>query len=258
METKNIEGVSAFQCNMVRGGMEVAVANAPGYEGYDRAAFDVIMKEQNFQRSGAVKDTDIRRLGEMAGVQYVLVTEASSDGSGFFILAKLLDVETGQYGNAVNTFCEASGQKIYEASNELGAQLFGGNNSSRGNMNSKNPSLRQGINETDDEVVNSEPFNIVEEMPEFLGGLDQLMKYLSENIKYPEEAIEKGIQGRVLVNFVVEPDGSVSNVKVSRSLGGGCDEEAIRVVKSMPKWKPGKQRGKVVRVSYILPIFFKL
>ena len=126
METKNIEGVSAFQSNMVRGGMEVAVANAPGYEGYDRAAFDVIMKEQNFQRSGAVKDTDIRRLGEMAGVQYVLVTEASSDGSGFFILAKLLDVETGQYGNAVNTFCEASGQKIYEASNELGAQLFGG------------------------------------------------------------------------------------------------------------------------------------
>lgn len=125
METKNIEGVSAFQSNMVRGGMEVAVANAPGYEGYDRAAFDIIMKEQNFQRSGAVKDSDIRRLGEMAGVQYVLVTEASSDGNGFFILAKLLDVETGQYGNAVNTFCDASGQEIYKASNELGTRLFG-------------------------------------------------------------------------------------------------------------------------------------
>ena len=132
METKNIEGVSAFQSNMVRGGMEVAVANAPGYEGYDRAAFDMILKEQNFQRSGAVKDSDIRRLGEMAGVQYVLVTEASSDGSGFFILAKLLDVETGQYGNAVNTFCDASGQEIYKASNELGAQLFGGSVSSSG------------------------------------------------------------------------------------------------------------------------------
>ncbi len=140
METKNIEGVSAFQSNMVRGGMEVAVANAPGYEGYDRAAFDVIMKEQNFQRSGAVKDADIRRLGEMAGVQYVLVTEASSDGDGFFILAKLLDVETGQYGNAVNTFCDASGQAIYKASNELGAQLFGGSVS--GNSGGGRPALR--------------------------------------------------------------------------------------------------------------------
>lgn len=140
METKNIEGVSAFQSNMVRGGMEVAVANAPGYEGYDRAAFDIIMKEQNFQRSGAVKDADIRRLGEMAGVQYVLVTEASSDGDGFFILAKLLDVETGQYGNAVNTFCEASGQEIYKASNELGAQLFGGSVS--GNGGGGRPALR--------------------------------------------------------------------------------------------------------------------
>lgn len=124
METKNIEGVSAFQSNMVRGGMEVAVANADGYEGYDRAAFDVIMKEHNFQRSGAVDDKQIREMGIMAGVQYVLVTEASTDGHGFFILAKLLDVETGQYGNAVNTFCNALGQDIYKASNELGKQLF--------------------------------------------------------------------------------------------------------------------------------------
>lgn len=126
METKNIEGISAFQSNMVRGGMEVAVANAQGYEGYDRAAFDQIMKEQQFQRSGAVDDKQIRELGQMAGVQYVLVTEASSDGQGFFILAKLLDVETGQYGNAENTFCNVSGQDIFNASNELGAKLFGG------------------------------------------------------------------------------------------------------------------------------------
>lgn len=149
METKNIEGVSAFQSNMVRGGMEVAVANANGYEGYDRAAFDMILKEQNFQRSGAVKDSDIRRLGEMAGVQYVLVTEASSDGQGFFILAKLLDVETGQFGNAVNTYCNASGQDIYKASNELGVQLFGDSlsNMSEGNTG-KTPSNSRDFTET--------------------------------------------------------------------------------------------------------------
>ncbi len=126
METINMKGVSAFQSNMVRGGIAVAVANASGYESYDREAFDVLVKEQGFQRSSMLTDSDIRRLGKMAGVQYVLVTAASFDGSGVFIIAKLLDVETGQYGNAVNTFCDASGQEIYKASNELGTRLFGG------------------------------------------------------------------------------------------------------------------------------------
>lgn len=110
----------------------------------------------------------------------------------------------------------------------------------------------------EDEVVEQEIFTIVEEMPEFPGGMNKLAEYLAKNIKYPQMARESGIQGRVFVNFVVEPDGSVSNVTVMRSLGGGCDEEAMRVVKSMPKWKPGKQRGKAVRVSYILPVNFKL
>ena len=110
----------------------------------------------------------------------------------------------------------------------------------------------------DEDVVEAEVFTIVEEMPEYPGGLNKLTDYLSKNIKYPQMARESGIQGRVFVNFVVEPDGSVSNVNVMRSLGGGCDEEAVRVVKNMPKWKPGKQRGKPVRVSYILPIVFKL
>jgi len=110
----------------------------------------------------------------------------------------------------------------------------------------------------EEEIVEAEIFTIVEEMPEFPGGMQKLADYLAKNIKYPQMARESGIQGRVFVNFVVEPDGSVSNVNVMRSLGGGCDEEAMRVVKSMPKWKPGKQRGKAVRVSYILPVNFKL
>jgi len=110
----------------------------------------------------------------------------------------------------------------------------------------------------EEDIQEAEIFTIVEEMPEFPGGMNKLAEYLAKNIKYPQMARESGIQGRVFVNFVVEPDGSVSNVTVMRSLGGGCDEEAMRVVKSMPKWKPGKQRGKAVRVSYILPVNFKL
>ena len=110
----------------------------------------------------------------------------------------------------------------------------------------------------EEDIQEAEIFTIVEEMPDFPGGTQKLADYLAKNIKYPPMARESGIQGRVFISFVVEPDGSVSNVNVMRSLGGGCDEEAVRVVKSMPKWKPGKQRGKPVRVSYILPVNFKL
>ena len=110
----------------------------------------------------------------------------------------------------------------------------------------------------EEEVVEQEIFQIVEEMPAFPGGEKALLEYVFKNIKYPQIARETGIQGRVFVGFVVEPDGSVSNVKILRGIGGGCDEEAMRVIKSLPKWKPGKQRGKAVRVSYQIPVVFKL
>jgi len=110
----------------------------------------------------------------------------------------------------------------------------------------------------EEEVVETEIFTVVESMPEFPGGAEQMMIFIAKNIKYPPMARESGIQGRVFVNFVVEPNGSVSNVKVLRGIGGGCDEEAIRVVETMPKWTPGRQRGKAVRVSFNLPVRFTL
>ena len=105
---------------------------------------------------------------------------------------------------------------------------------------------------------NDSIYDVVDEMPQFQGGDQAMFTYLSENIKYPEEAKDKGIAGRVFISFVVEKDGSVSHVEVKRGIGGGCDDEAVRVVKAMPKWKPGKKDGKPVRVSYMLPIVFKL
>ena len=101
-------------------------------------------------------------------------------------------------------------------------------------------------------------YQIVEEMPKFPGGEGALMEYVSKNVVYPKEAQEKGISGRVFVSFVIEKDGSVNEVNVMRGIGGGCDEEAVRVINGMPKWKPGKQEGKPVRVSYMMPITFKL
>lgn len=112
---------------------------------------------------------------------------------------------------------------------------------------------------TDVKMVNNDSiYQMVEVMPEFPGGTAKMMDYLSKNIKYPEEAKEKGISGRVFLSFVIEKDGAVSNVKVAKGIGKECDDEALRVVKAMPKWKPGLMKGKPVRVSYMLPIFFKL
>ena len=107
-------------------------------------------------------------------------------------------------------------------------------------------------------VDNDSIYQIVEVMPEFPGGTEKMMDYLSKNIKYPEAAKEKGISGRVFLSFVIEKDGAVSNVKVAKGIGKECDDEALRVVKAMPKWKPGLMKGKPVRVNYMLPIFFKL
>lgn len=109
-----------------------------------------------------------------------------------------------------------------------------------------------------DESDEPEVYMIVDEMPEFPGGDTSLVQFIADNTKYPAEAKEKGIKGPVFVNFIVEPDGSVSDIRVVRGIGGGCDEEAVRVVESMPKWKPGMQNGEVVRVSYNVPVNFRL
>lgn len=103
-----------------------------------------------------------------------------------------------------------------------------------------------------------EIFTVVEESPAFPGGEEARIKFLQQNISYPQVAKEAGIQGTVFVTFVVEVDGSVSDVRVLRGIGGGCDEEAIRVVKAMPKWAPGKQRARPVRVQFNMPIKFIL
>lgn len=106
--------------------------------------------------------------------------------------------------------------------------------------------------------VATKVFDVVEEMPSFPGGNGALMSYLSSNVKYPVVAQENGVQGRVIVSFVVERDGSISDVKVARSVDPSLDREAQRVVKSMPRWTPGKQNGQTVRVKYTVPVVFRL
>jgi len=105
---------------------------------------------------------------------------------------------------------------------------------------------------------NGAVFTSVEQVPEFPGGLDAFARFLSKNVTYPDEARHSGIHGRVIISFVCEKDGSLTDVKVARGIGGGCDEEAVRVIKMSPKWKPGIQNGRPVRVAYNVPINFNL
>ncbi len=122
----------------------------------------------------------------------------------------------------------------------------------------KNVEITQVKVEEEEEVAEEPIFTVVESEPEFPGGMEALYKYLAQNIKYPQLARENGITGKVYVTFVVEKDGSIANPRILRDIGGGCGAEAIRVVKAMPKWSPGKQRGKAVRVQFNLPVNFNL
>ncbi len=106
-------------------------------------------------------------------------------------------------------------------------------------------------------INNDEVLKVVEQMPTFAEGTAALLKYLEQNISYPQIAKENGVEGMVIVQMIVERDGSLSNVHVIKGIGAGCDDEAVRVVKMMPKWKPGFQNGQVVRVQFNLPIRFK-
>lgn len=115
-----------------------------------------------------------------------------------------------------------------------------------------------GSNEVIEEVIETPVFTVVEEMPSFPGGDEARIKFLQENIKYPQMAKESGIQGTVYVTFTTDEKGRVTDVQLMRGIGGGCDEEAIRVVKMMPPWNPGKQNGKPVRVRFTMQIKFTL
>ena len=105
---------------------------------------------------------------------------------------------------------------------------------------------------------NQKVYDVVEQMPEYPGGMGAFMEYLMQSIKYPEDAMKQKVEGRVIANFVVETDGTISNVEIWRPVSPSLDAEAIRVLQAMPRWTPGKQSGKPVRVKYTVPVTFKL
>lgn len=126
------------------------------------------------------------------------------------------------------------------------------------NADALNDPEYRGYDEPDREAAEAQPFIVVEQMPSFPCGEAELFRFLGKAMKYPEMARDANIHGTVYVEFVIDPKGSVTNVQVIRGIGGGCDDEAIRVICIMPTWNPGKQRGKAVPVRMSIPVHFKL
>ncbi|MDB4088585.1 energy transducer TonB [Flavobacteriales bacterium] len=155
---------------------------------------------------------------------------------------KVLEAKNSVKENELND-CNKTNSRLYRDYKELAEKL--------------NSAQNRNTSTTEPEVP-AEIFSIVEVMPEFPGGQAKMLSYISNKVRYPEIAKENNIQGKVYIQFVVNKDGSLSDAKVVRGIGGGCDEEALRAVNSMPNWTPGKQRGKPVRTRFILPVRFHL
>lgn len=139
-----------------------------------------------------------------------------------------------------------------ELQNEFNIETF--ENTSNSEVFIPKVEIVEEVEEVEEEVI----FTVVETSADFPGGTQARMKFLKDNLKYPQQARETGTQGTVYVTFVVEKDGSLTDVKVLRDIGSGCGEEAMRVIKAMPKWTPAKQRGKTVRMQFNLPVKFTL
>ena len=149
-----------------------------------------------------------------------------------------------------------SQEDLMKSSAAIGALDVKGNDESGEVLKAKDVIAQEPVKPKEEET--NKVFDVVEQMPSYPGGMGALMQYLSSHIKYPVIAEENGIQGRVICTFVVERDGSITDVRVAKSVDPSLDKEATRVVKSMPHWIPGKQNGSAVRVKYTLPVTFRL
>ncbi len=359
--------------NLLRQSITFGINRVAGYEGYNRVDMAQITGEHNFQRTGYVSDSDIKKLGAMTGAQYVLIAEVTNyDATHILVYANLVDIVTGRITNSsIPKVAGTAPEQMYKDCAEVAESLLGITTSNSntslygGSSNNSTPSYNSSINQNiaqsnnlptqpyknhtlsvdkssfivsydynvvyvtitcdttwevqhptasmysvsrngntlkvtikenpfqydrsnyfnvaikdgsiikkisliqkgnpdgaDSQTFKEDPnavLSVVEDMAEFPGGQQALIKYLSENVKYPAIAQENGIQGRVICQFVVNKDGAIIDIEVVRSGGDpSLDKEAVRVIKSMPKWKPGQQRGKPVRVRYTVPINFSL
>jgi len=197
-------------------------------------------KEQNQQHSNTIDYVQISNIGKQFGVDFVCVVKVSAeDNRGLSI--RMVNVKEAQVESGLSmSYVENS---LERACKDLARVL---------SIRLKEMSLYHYEDYDDDEI-----FSLVEKAPSFPGGDSARLNYLRDNLKPQRMAKETGIYGTVYLSFIVEKDGHISNIKVMRGIGGGCDEEAIRVIKAMPKWISGEQNGHKVRVKFHMRVEFE-
>ncbi len=234
------------------------IINTGGYALVERSMLEYVMREQAFANSGIVDDTQATEIGELAGADKVVVSIVTKVGSELMFSVKLLDVRTAAVEKQQVRFV-LPGALI----GTVEPVAYGMFSDSRKSPPTAVPFAKAPPGKGDDpktgEVLDGEKvWSFVERKPQFPGGDAALMKYLAENIQYPKDAMENGIQGRVVIGFVVSKDGWVRNVKVLTGIYPSLNAEAIRVVRSLPRFIPGEQNGIAVNVSYAVPVSFIL
>ena len=173
-------------------------------------------------------------------------------------VASIFLIASCDWGSSENKATEDSQSVIETSDDDAQQQRSVDDASEQQEINYESSDIETMESKSGENIQDDDIFTIVDKMPEYPGGEEALLQYLSDNIEYPVLASEQDIQGTVYVSFLIRPNGSVDKVKVIKGIGGGCDEEAVRVVKAMPKWTPGYEKGVAVKVEHHLPINFSL
>lgn len=266
LPTSTRDGVALKQmeASILRGAMQSKFSSNVKFEPLTRTNFEGILEEYNFQSSGLVDDIQRTQIGNLSGADYICTTYITKDQEYIYLEASLINVETGRITGQSTVFSKITGQYydlLNNSAGELIEELIKNDVSDMVSDSNLVIAKRKAFihPEQYSEEEEAIPFQLVEEKPSFQGGdANAFSKWVNAHLVYPEIAKENGVQGRITTQFSVFPDGRVGNVRVLKGVDPSLDKEAIRVISLSPRWKPGKQRDRTVKVTYTFPVNFQL
>jgi TonB family protein len=225
--------VTQIEKEIILATLEEAITEFPGYKAFTRVDVNQITKELSFQQNGMVDDAQRKKIGIMSGASLICVSQLTA-GEKILIKCSLVDVESGEIVSTANQLLEKNETAIYNECRKLASKLIG-------------------------KDVETIPFEIVEEKPKFQGKeASEFTKWIHSKLTYPQKAQDNNIQGTVRVSFTVNTDGTLSDIKSIKTVDPMLEDAVIEIIKQSPKWTPGSQQRKPVRVPYQVPIVFKL
>ena len=245
--------ISNFEKAALSGALRSSLASIDKYELLTRTDFSSILEEYDFQSTGFVDDQQRSEIGGMHGADYICISKLTKENTCYYIESSLVDVVSGHIVSCASIFKQVNVSSSIDIWDQIMRDLV---------TDLMRYDTRQiGENASLVDVVNGEtiPVQLVEKKPSFFGcDANVFSQWVNERLVYPETANKNGIQGRVTLQFTIEVDGSVTNVNVLRGVDPALDAEAVRVISESPKWSPGKQRDRAVRVTYTFPVIFQL